>query len=325
MKKNIGTLLRKLDQFTNNLYLRISDEKNILLSFMFHAINIDEKIKINELINPLLVCNINDLKIIIEYLLYNKYVFITPDDYLKGKKHSKRYVTLTFDDGYYNNIAALTVLKEYGIPAVFFISTKYVLEKKAFWWDIIYRERMKRGTTIQLIANEISQQKNKNVIDIEKYITNEYGDKSLKPISDIDRPFTSSELKQFSKENYVHIGNHTFSHTVLTICSDTQVKDEMLRAQNDLKMITGIKPTTISFPNGDYSDNILNITKQIGFHSVFTTKGEKNKINNYLKSSPFIINRKYINPTIDPIYQIDMCRSGISKVYPFVKGILQNL
>lgn len=50
-----------------------------------------------------------------------------------GKKVPRRTVVLTFDDGYENNYTkAYPVLKKYGFPATFFITTDYVGQEKDF-------------------------------------------------------------------------------------------------------------------------------------------------------------------------------------------------
>lgn len=47
----------------------------------------------------------------------------------------RRTVALTFDDCYYNNLAAARVLAEFGLPATFFLPTAYVGTDHVFAWD----------------------------------------------------------------------------------------------------------------------------------------------------------------------------------------------
>lgn len=57
------------------------------------------------------------------------------DQYLAGRlrKHS---IAITFDDGYKDNFTrAAPMLKQYGVPATFFICTEPLFQQKAFWWD----------------------------------------------------------------------------------------------------------------------------------------------------------------------------------------------
>ncbi|MEO0156529.1 MAG: polysaccharide deacetylase family protein, partial [candidate division WOR-3 bacterium] len=50
----------------------------------------------------------------------------------------KRAFLITFDDGYRDNLkVAAPILKELGIPALFFIPTEPINERRLGWWDLI--------------------------------------------------------------------------------------------------------------------------------------------------------------------------------------------
>src|SRR5260370_38238711 len=75
------------------------------------------------------------------------YSVVSPGQILGALKPSGKYILLTFDDGYCNNLRALPVMEEFNAPAVFFISSDHVREGKAFWWDAAFREGRKHGKT----------------------------------------------------------------------------------------------------------------------------------------------------------------------------------
>ncbi|MCH6234051.1 polysaccharide deacetylase family protein [Cognataquiflexum rubidum] len=57
-------------------------------------------------------------------------------DQLKAGGEIKPSIAITFDDGYADNfLNAKPLLEKYDLPACFFISTKHIGSKKAFWWD----------------------------------------------------------------------------------------------------------------------------------------------------------------------------------------------
>ncbi len=66
---------------------------------------------------------------------------ISLDDLLafrRGGSLPPNPVLITFDDGYRDNYdVALPILQKHGVPAVFFIATDYVEERRLFWWDRI--------------------------------------------------------------------------------------------------------------------------------------------------------------------------------------------
>jgi peptidoglycan/xylan/chitin deacetylase (PgdA/CDA1 family) len=48
----------------------------------------------------------------------------------------RKYIAITFDDGYRDNFtAAKPVLEKYSVPATFYLTTRFLAEKKSFWWD----------------------------------------------------------------------------------------------------------------------------------------------------------------------------------------------
>lgn len=58
------------------------------------------------------------------------------NDILEDKRIHPKSVAITFDDGYKDNYTnAFPILKQYGLPATFFITTSYIDTQKKFPWD----------------------------------------------------------------------------------------------------------------------------------------------------------------------------------------------
>lgn len=268
-------VLTQIDQVLAQKSLRFS-ERNGVLAFLIHGLFKDQKeISLNH-VNPQQAITIEMFKEFIEYYLKLGYKFISQMDILNGLDQNKKYVMITFDDGYFNNQLAVPILNQYKVPAVFFISTKYILQDKCFWWDVIYRERIKRGFSLTLINKEIQNQKIKKHDEIEKYIIENFGKKAFTPISDIDRPFKPNELQKFSNEKYVYLGNHTTNHAILTNYSFKEIKNEIIEAEEYLLSLTGVKTNFISYPNGNFSKLIIQATKACDIQLGVTVDQEKN-------------------------------------------------
>ena len=143
----IQRIVRSTDTAVARVSLALRPERNALLSFLFHSLfRNDREIALN-VVDPLERTTVAQFRQLIGYYVRHGYRFISPADLLRGLDADEKYAMITFDDGYFNNTLALPVLEEFGVPAVFFISTDHVRKNKCFWWDVLYRPRRSEGAT----------------------------------------------------------------------------------------------------------------------------------------------------------------------------------
>ena len=117
----------------------------------------------------------------IQFYQAHGYQFVAPNDVVSGLPTDGKYVLITFDDGYFNNKLVLPVLQELQVPAVFSITTAYVESGKSFWWDVLYRERVRQATPPEKSPRRRSYVKSLPWTDIEPYLTREFGAAALDP------------------------------------------------------------------------------------------------------------------------------------------------
>lgn len=317
-------LTKKLIPIINPLALNFTNQKNKLLVFYFHGIYESEAQKKLSHVDPQNNLTVSQFTDLIEYFQYNKYYFIKPEDLSKDLPKDKAYIMLTFDDGYFNNLLAIEVLNKYKIPATFFITTRNVLENRSYWWDIIYKYRLKQGSNLEKIREEQVYLKNFKHSFIETYINQNFGNKSHEPWSDIDRPLNTKELKEISTNPYITLGNHTCNHVILTNYNSQEIKDELSSSNKTLYEVTGIKPLTIAFPNGNFNSQVLDITKELGFEMAFTTINKLNTLPAIDVNDTLIcINRFMAQPTNIKKYG-GLNRLGYTpdSLYSFMKNTL---
>ncbi len=276
MKKKLIVLIKQADKLISRFYLKFFNEKNSLTIFLFHGLFKNEKDKNLNIVNPQQGITLEHFRQFIEYYLDNDFIFVSPDDILNGLNSEKKYILITFDDGYFNNYYALQLLQEYKVPAVFFTAINHIISNKCFWSDVLYRERIKRGLSVKSIFRERNHLVKKTNKEIERYIINLFGEKAFNPLCDIDRPFTPSELKKFSKEKYVFLGNHTNDHAILTNYTLNNIRHQIINAQHSIFKITGINPLIIAYPYGNYSNKIIKISVEIGLKLGITIDPGKN-------------------------------------------------
>lgn len=276
LKASIIPAIQFVDLICSKIALRIFPEKSSLLTFLFHGLFKDENEIKRNLVDPQQAITIDHFRQFIKYYLKCGFVFVSPLDITKGLDKSKRHILITFDDGYYNNVYALDVLNEFKVPAVFFFSTNQIKHNKCFWWDVVYREGKKRKKSDIDISIEQISLKSKTADKIEEYLVQNYGANALTPFCDIDRPLTVAEFKEFAKNEYVYIGNHTQNHAILTNYDKKALQDEIVNGQKDIFEISGVNPIIISYPNGSYNQDVLDISTELGLKLGITVDARKN-------------------------------------------------
>lgn len=226
----------------------------------------------------------------IEWFKKRGYEFITPTNILNKECNSnRRYIMLTFDDGYFNNYLALPILEKWNVKATFYISTQHIIEGKSFWWDAVYREKSKMGVSNDMITQEVVEMIKWPWNQAEKLVLDTYGPDALIPKNDLDRPMTLEELREFSKHPLVEIGNHTSNHLNLPNYDSNEIRESILQAEKDLLEWTGEKTLSISYPYGFYDSRVVQLSEDLGYRFAVTvdegktTLGEISANNNALK------------------------------------------
>lgn len=324
MKNTLTPYIRNIDEFLSRMQVRVFKERNSLITILFHGLfNSKDEIALNHAM-PQQAITTDIFRQFIEYYLAHDYKFISPPEILNGLSPDKKYILITFDDGYYNNQLALPILNEYQVPAVFFISIGHVLQSKCFWWDIIYRERLKRNNTLETIEEEILSLKEMKNQEIEHYILKNFGDNAFTPISNIDRPFTPEELHQFAKNKYVFLGNHTTNHAILTNYSLTEIKNEIMSSQQMMLDVTGSEPEIIAYPNGNFSPDMIPVLKECGLKLGVTVSSGKNLLPiNIDTDDAFLLNRFTLWSNKSVSRQCELFRSDL-KLFETLKRIKQR-
>lgn len=264
MKATIISKLREYDRKTARYKLRFLGEKNALIILLFHSLFTDRDEAASNIIAPQQSITIIQFRRLIAYYLEAGYVFVTPEEIVSGLDPDGKYILLTFDDGYYNNTRALPALNEFEVPATFFVSTRHVMHQKLFWWDVLHREAHRKGANPEEIQRYKNTLKTKTTADIEAIIREQFGSNSLAPTCDTDRPFTQDELRDFARERWVSIGNHTADHAILTNYSPEEAMEQIRECQEVLQQETGRLPICISYPNGNHSNEIAQIARSEG-------------------------------------------------------------
>jgi peptidoglycan/xylan/chitin deacetylase (PgdA/CDA1 family) len=271
--------LRHATLAIDTLLAGISTRDNgVLLSFVFHGLFESETERKHAAMDPQQGVTVEMFRRFISYFRKKSYAFLSPQDLLGRIGNHTNCVLITFDDGYYNNTRAVPVLEEFGVPAVFFISSSHVTSGKAFWWDIVHREMRKENQSESAISRAMASYKTLRTSKVETALRQRYGEKAMRPAGDLDRPFTPGELREFAKHPLVFMGNHTDDHAILTNYSRAEMREQVQRCQDAIESMTGERPQAIAYPNGNSSPEVHEAVRDVGLQLGFGARPGGNRL-----------------------------------------------
>lgn len=268
-------IVRAMDSAVARVYLGLRPERKALLCFLFHSMFRDRaEIDLN-VIDYLQRTTVAVFRQLIEYFLEHGYQFVSPADLLGGLDPAGRYALITFDDGYFNNTLALPILEQYKVPATIFVTSENVRLNRCFWWDVLHRERVAEGASFRQIYREGLAMKQLRTDQIDAQLTARFGADAFVPRGEIDRPFTPAELREVARHPYVHLGNHTADHAILTNYEPKEARRQVMAAQEYIRDTTGVTATAIAYPNGSYNQQVARICDEAGLKLGFTIRPGK--------------------------------------------------
>ena len=268
-------MVHGVDRALARLTLGLGLEQSALLGFMFHGLFESREEAESGQVDAFQKVTVEDFRAFVAYFLERGYRFVGPEALLGDLEPGQRYAIITFDDGYANNLRAVPVLREFEVPAVFFISANHVREGRAFWWDALYRLLRRRGLRPDDVEQQIQAMKVLPYHEIESRIRRDFGPRALLPLGEADRPMTEAELKRFAAEPGVVLGNHTADHAILTLLEDEEIARQIRECQAYLETVTGKPPTAIAYPNGNHDDRVVAVAEREGLKVGFIADAGK--------------------------------------------------
>jgi peptidoglycan/xylan/chitin deacetylase (PgdA/CDA1 family) len=277
IKQIIKRSLDKIDDMTVAMD-RHEATAGHLIGVLFHSLLKDSSEADHPDLAPGHDVTVTQFRAFVEEMLELGYTIVSPAQLDAGLSPGGKYLAITFDDGYYNNVLALDVLKEFCVPATFFISTENVEMNKGFWWDAYGRELARAGIVGNGALAALARPKAMPPAQVDAYLTRQYGAICFIPRSDLDRPFKPTELREFARNPWVYLGNHTCSHAILTNCDAKEVELQITGCQEALYRLVGLRPIVIAYPNGNYSAQVIALASASGLRLGFTVVPQRSAL-----------------------------------------------
>ena len=225
--------------------------------------------------------------------LKKNYNLVSLDNLLSFEKNKKASISITFDDGYKDNLTnALPILNELKVPATIYVITKFFQNDLSVWWyelqDYIWEksenikfEYNKKNYDFPIKSNFekwICFNKLKDIIkkfdkmEQNKFLSIVIKREERKQFKNI---FLSKEdLKLLCSNPLITIGAHTHNHLSLKNLKQNDCTEEIKTSKRILEDITGLKIKHFSYPYGTKSDagkREFKIVEDLGFSSAVTT------------------------------------------------------
>ena len=103
-----------------------------------------------------------------------------------------------------------------------------------------------------------------------------------------------TQIKEISQQEFVHIGNHSFSHEYLVDKKNEEIIDDINRSISDFKNNLEYTSPFFSYPFGEYSNNFKKIIKDFGFKYAFGQhSGVADETKDFYELPRFPINEAY--------------------------------
>ena len=182
-----------------------------------------------------------------------------------------RAVLVTSDDGHRSVYeTALPLLRERGLPAVFYVVAGLVGTDVPFWWEEVKALARAGGAASGFdgLAPEALAKALKYVPDGQRLAAlDELRRTSTAPPPPMPQ-LRREELRELEAGG-VAVGNHTLTHPCLRYCSEEKVRHETSEAHRRLTDVLGHPPTSFAYPNGSADKRVVRALSELGYRTAF--------------------------------------------------------
>ncbi len=210
---------------------------------------------------------------------------------------SRRFVSLTFDDGYRDTLQwAYPILKTAGVPFAVYVPTSFPDRLGELWW-LVLEAVIARNPRIGLVIDGRDRKfdcrtvAEKRVLfdDLYWWLRNRPSEAEMR---DVVRSLAAyyhvdiagfceelcmswSELAELAADPLVTIGAHTVNHSMLAKLPRDTARSEIDLSRSVIEAALSVKPQHLSYPFGDRSSTgarEFEIAAELGFKTAVTTR-----------------------------------------------------
>lgn len=278
----------------------------------YHRVLPDSIISQDSILN--IAVSISNFRKQIKYLK-NNFSILPINNFLRHiNSESKQFkILITFDDGYKDNLDhAFPILKEFNVPAIIYVITKFIGNTSLPWWNKL-DDFLRNNSSLKNKKKRFSYVKRVFLLGDQLKIDKQLSlfiNKNNKKNNQIF--LNHKEVKYLSEQKLITIGSHSHSHYNFSRLEDKQAFNEFKISKSILEKIIKKKITHFSYPYGDY-ENInfshIRFLKQLGYISAMTTI--RNKMDH---PDTFLLPRIFVNNDSN-LFRLKLKLLGLKKFY----------
>ncbi len=216
---------------------------------------------------------------------------------LHERDFSRRFVCLTFDDGYRDVLEyAYPLLKDAGIPFAIYVPTSFPDRLGELWWLVLEAVIAQNDRIGVLVDGENRKFDCRSVTDKRALFDALYWWLRARPTEEETRSIVRSlaafyhvdiaalceslcmtwpELATLAADPLVTIGAHTVNHPMLTKLPLEAARSEIDLSRSVIEAALGVRPQHLSYPFGDRGSagpREFGIARALGFKTAVTTR-----------------------------------------------------
>lgn len=281
---------------------RISTRRHVILTF--HRVRTS-----GQPLDPFDTCpsvTISMFREILKYLVANSQVLRLGELADNFRSLTAPTAAITFDDGWRDNYdLAFPVLQEFGLPATIFVTTGKIGSSEPFWQQCLgslFRRAATDGDSQAANAlremfgfTRLSKRMYRTAVAQWKKLSTASRDVFMAQLvphagngAAMRRCFLNETEMQEMARGGIDFGSHTVSHSILTECRPADVASELADSKAELERIVGSTVDMLAYPNGGFSNEILNTARDLGYRVGCTTRCERVGPNDKLLALPRI-------------------------------------
>ncbi len=260
---------------------------------------------------------------------------------LGGASSGRRFVVLTFDDGYRNNLTeAYPILKAAEAPFTVYVATGLIDRVALPWWDVVgaavagnrrivgrigaaeldLRSRSLREkaaaleTTIRALADTGEDEQRRAVARLAAA----HGVDAIGLCDELMMDW--GELRSLAADPLVTIGAHTVGHYALSRLDPLRAREEMAASRARLHEKAGVTARHFAYPYGSAAtadEREFALARELGFETAVTTR--RGVLQGGEAATPFALPRISVNGGYQAIRYLDLFLSGVP--YALERGL----